>query len=73
MIEQNAKAIIKILFKLSKNYGPYFVFWLVIIFCIYNFLFEYVELESVIFSLIAISLLLSILTKKVFPLKFLRK
>ena len=55
----------KILRKLSAEYGWYFIVWMIVIFIAYKVLYRHVELQSVIFSLIAISFILSVVCKKI--------
>ena len=53
---------------LSKKYGLYFIIWMIFILLIQSIVFSHVKLEAVIFTLLAISLLLSYVTEKIMKL-----
>jgi len=67
------KVLISIFIRVFNKYGACFVFWVIVLLIVYYLLFEFVSLESVIFTLIAFSLILSFLTKKVSQLIFYMK
>ena len=75
MTEETVRQLIKILMLLKKNisvlskkYGLYFIIWMIFILLIQSIVFSHVKLEAVIFTLLAISLLLSYVTEKIMKL-----